>query len=316
MDIILAIDDREQSNIMNHIKVEFSQNNTFKDRGEITYIRGRYEAADYLICDKDLQVLCAIERKSLTDYGASIKDGRHENRHKMLKLREETNCEVYYIVEGTMTNQYNKEFGGLPYKTILSSMRKLQIRDDIRIIRTRNLEHTAKELKFLCEVYSQLTSEDAFREVKGEPLDTVIKLCGATENETLLRQVIACWSSFKGISSSTAVPLSETYTLEALIGSDLEGIDSFRVNDRLLNKPVRTTLQEPLAKEQQVKILSCIKGISSNTAKNLLSEFELKDFLDPDKYNTISKHKVGNRKFGNKKLDSVLAVFKYEVNQK
>src|SRR5882762_5214242 len=45
-------------------------------------------------------IIAIFERKTYPDYGASLKDGRHQNKDKLLALRRKTNCRVFYIMEG------------------------------------------------------------------------------------------------------------------------------------------------------------------------------------------------------------------------
>ena len=43
-------------------------------------------------------ILFVIERKTWTDLASSLRDGRKENNKKLLKIREETKCQLIYLI--------------------------------------------------------------------------------------------------------------------------------------------------------------------------------------------------------------------------
>jgi ERCC4-type nuclease len=117
---------------------------------------------DYLICvgesdgdtGEECTILACVERKSLNDYAASIKDGRHANKQKLIDLRAETNCAIFYIVEGAITPSESTKFNRIPYKNIESSIFNLMVRDSIHVIRTKDINGTADALLKLSRAYN------------------------------------------------------------------------------------------------------------------------------------------------------------------
>ena len=67
------------------------------------YVVKTINSGDYLVCTRGPggpRVLAVIERKSLEDYAASFKDGRHANMEKLYALRSRSGCQVFLILEG------------------------------------------------------------------------------------------------------------------------------------------------------------------------------------------------------------------------
>jgi ERCC4-type nuclease len=95
--------------------------------------------------DEDVSLLL-IERKSIGDLLASIKDGRYEEQSYRLLNSEEFPYKqsILYIIEGMFT--YHKE-----RKTILSAMTSLQFFKGFNVIRTCSLLETAEYIIHLAD---------------------------------------------------------------------------------------------------------------------------------------------------------------------
>ena len=75
MKLRLFIDDRERA-VFNHLEAELK---------DIFYEVKRLEIGDYALVDIECdKVLAVFERKTLEDYAASLKDGRHQNKISLL----------------------------------------------------------------------------------------------------------------------------------------------------------------------------------------------------------------------------------------
>ena len=88
-----------------------------------------------------------IERKTIKDLSASIKDGRHREQKKRLLSQNIDKNYIYYLIEGLYEN--NKYL--LPKKTIDSTIINTLIRDNFKIIRTNNIDETISYIKLLYE---------------------------------------------------------------------------------------------------------------------------------------------------------------------
>ena len=98
---------------------------------------------DIIICDDEGQEKVIIERKSLADLAASIRDGRYSEQGFRLNQCELHNHQIYYVIEGDL--RYYKPFKGLPdKKALLSAMVSISYFKGFSHYRTINLEETAE----------------------------------------------------------------------------------------------------------------------------------------------------------------------------
>lgn len=108
----------------------------------------RITTGDFSIVYKDV-IVAIFERKTLTDYAASLRDTRHvSQKQKVDDIRKlYQGCQIYYIIESSLSYPADdKKFGHIPYKDIEASIMHLQIRMGIQIIKTRDPRHTADVL--------------------------------------------------------------------------------------------------------------------------------------------------------------------------
>ena len=120
----LICDTRERA-IQDSINAEFSKPAVFaKTKGEMVCNVKQVEVGDYAI-EVEGRLVAVFERKTLKDYGASLKDNRHANKAKLLNARFASGCKIYYIIEGPLNPDYNSEYAGIKYKNILASIHEI-----------------------------------------------------------------------------------------------------------------------------------------------------------------------------------------------
>lgn len=108
----LYIDNREPKQIINYLNI-LNENTNYII--EVTNL----ELGDYLIYDEiNDKTLVIIERKSLSDLEASIKDGRYNEQSFRLNGNLLANHNIYYLIEGNIINYKNDKF----IKTLYSSL--------------------------------------------------------------------------------------------------------------------------------------------------------------------------------------------------
>lgn len=124
--IKLFIDNRE-SKLINHFKdYDFVECKTL-DIGDLMFLQN----------DKPLLI---IERKTINDLASSIMDGRYREQKQRLF---QSGCNFIYLIEGGL--KYHK------YKnTVIGSICNLLFRDDIKVIKTFNIEESILYIKKLC----------------------------------------------------------------------------------------------------------------------------------------------------------------------
>ena len=100
---------------------------------------------DIIICDDTGNEKVLIERKSLADLAASIRDGRYSEQGFRLNQCSLHNHQIYYVIEGDL--RYYRPFKGLPdKKALLSAMVSMSYFKGFSLYRTINLEETAEWL--------------------------------------------------------------------------------------------------------------------------------------------------------------------------
>ncbi len=123
----LQIDNRE------HIKLNFSDN--------INKNIINLDIGDYIIKNND-NIFMVIERKTLSDYAASIKDGRNREQKKRL-LDKYDNIKIIYLIEGNFSFENSSfKYSKISNETIISSMINTMLRDKINLVHTSSPKET------------------------------------------------------------------------------------------------------------------------------------------------------------------------------
>ena len=114
--MILNIDIREPQEIKDYLTF-FNENSKNKIKINITTL----DLGDYIIYDEiNKENIIIIERKSLNDLEASIKDGRYNEQSFRLNENILINHNIYYLLEGSIINYKNKAFKNTLYSSLFS----------------------------------------------------------------------------------------------------------------------------------------------------------------------------------------------------
>jgi ERCC4-type nuclease len=314
----LVIDARER-NVTRHA-VEFAN---------ITYRVKQITIGDYAIIDPAGSIMAVIERKSLEDAAASLKDGRWANRDKMLTLRQQTGCRIIYIIEGLKPRDYdypNTLCGRTPYKHIESSIFHMMMRDNISTLWTMDTIDTARTLaRFVHSMDTLLEDMDSNPEAN---ISNIIE--GGEEGQNtqsaddLLTQVIKSdtkdivremWSCFKGIAITTADEFMKSYTVSDIVckkvaRGDIEKIKT--AGGRKISKKVIDSLSN-VEKSVEIRLLSKVPGISTITATEIVNQTPLSRLLSYS-VGAISIIKVGKskRNLGELRAGQIKAMFDFK----
>jgi ERCC4-type nuclease len=100
--------------------------------------------------------LLIIERKTIADYAASIKDGRHREQKGRL-LASFHKSKILYLIEGDLTqNNSSYKYNNVSKDTIISAMFNTILRDQIQIFHTSNTDETIEIISGLfCKIQKQ-----------------------------------------------------------------------------------------------------------------------------------------------------------------
>lgn len=122
MKVDLIVDNREKE-VLKLLTVPFTQANL--------------DVGDFIF-NVDDKLAVAVERKSLTDFAASIVDGRYREQKK--RLLSSGASKVLYLFEGTPSSYK----GSVSLSTLYSAMINCVLRDDIGILHSESVEHSTE----------------------------------------------------------------------------------------------------------------------------------------------------------------------------
>ena len=113
-----------------------------KEDDKIKMVSENLPIGDIILCDDLGQEKAIIERKSLADLAASIRDGRYKEQGFRLNQCNLHNHQIYYLIEGDL--RHYKPFKGSPdKKSLLSAMTSMSYFKGFSLYRTMNLEESA-----------------------------------------------------------------------------------------------------------------------------------------------------------------------------
>jgi crossover junction endonuclease MUS81 len=130
----LIIDNREKKIINQITKFKFSLKNL--ELGDYVY---NLNNNPYII----------IERKTVQDLAASIKDGRYREQKIRLLEEQQKGVKIIYLIEGNV----HLKTSGIPSSTFFSVIINGMIRDNIYTYISKNIEES---VKFIEKIYQQL----------------------------------------------------------------------------------------------------------------------------------------------------------------
>lgn len=206
------------------------------------------DIGDILITDDNDQVYCIIERKTIKDMLASVKDGRYKEQ-KMRLLSNFNKKHILYLIEDFYS------FEGLNNKSIESTIIHSLFRDELKYIFSKNLKDTFYIIQCIYariqahSEYFVLTDSDQCGGGGYFSLNSIKKSnsdCPETINKALYCQI-------PGISSQSAGALYNHYgsfaemivMLKELSHEDkMKNLQSIKVNNRKINKNIISNIMK------------------------------------------------------------------------
>jgi len=172
-----------------------------------------------IIFANDDRELFIIERKSLSDLLASIKDGRYEEQsHRLIHASQLPPHRILYIIEGmfsTLRNPAEKQL-------VISAMTSLQLYKGFGVMRTSSVQETADLIAGMCKKiqrnfakgiplfsFSSASAESPPSEIVPVYSSVVKKVKKDNITPENIGEIILC--QIPGISSTIAVELMRKY---------------------------------------------------------------------------------------------------------
>jgi ERCC4-type nuclease len=247
----LLIDLREPKTLVNYI---ISLNETSSNK--ITIVQKNLDVGDYVFYDEiNAKELLIIERKSLADLEASIKDGRYSEQSFRLNETTLHNHNIIYLLEGAII-KYNPKFRN----TLYSSLFSLNYYKGFSVINVLNQTETGDILlafasKLLREnkpgFYSDLSNNENNNENNNISYISTLKTSKKSHiNSDNIFQLMLM--QIPGISNVSALALANEFKnmenlLNALKSTNIEKLENIKLaSGRKLNKKIITSLKENL----------------------------------------------------------------------
>jgi ERCC4-type nuclease len=135
--MLIKIDTRE-AELYKKCEAIINSNIKFKD---IKLVSQTLPLGDIIINDGTNDCLI-IERKTLSDLGASIKDGRYEEQSYRLNGLEHHNHNIIYLIEGDLM-RFNTFKERIDKQTLYSAMVSIHYFKGFSVLRTNHMDETA-----------------------------------------------------------------------------------------------------------------------------------------------------------------------------
>lgn len=207
-----------------------------------------------------------IERKSLADLAASLKDGRMKNTSKLLDARTtigET-AHVMYLIEGRrMLPDSPRSIGGIRESSLVSMLDHLMMKYKIQIEYTKNVKHSAARI---LQIGKNMTT---MNQVVGGVADVgvVVKKKYETGVGDVQRDMLCV---IRGIGARTATKLLATNTLREII-----------CGEEKLDAPLKVCeAARDIHTHTAAKMLAAIKGVSLKLAGDIIAAHDISFLFD------------------------------------
>jgi len=307
----IIIDDRE------HAIIPFF--NEYKTHPTITYKVERVNVGDYSVLYKG-HILMVIERKTWKDLAASIKDGRKENVNKMLKLREDSLTQLFYLIEGNPLPKSTGKFCRVPYKNLRSHLDHLMIRDNIHIIHSKDQKNTVERIFELVQNYltikpSPLLKFNIIEDIDGGGIAKLKKKTLVSDDSIIYK----IWCCLPNITEKTASLFIEKgyHIADLILGNiTMDQIYSLKYDNGYIignrsNKIWNCSRIKSINNKYFAKMIAQINGVTEKTADIILNTISLEELLKGEiAIEVLSKiNKTPNTKVGDKTGNNILKYF-------
>ena len=130
----------------------------YRERGLIELLPGcvvKNLVLGDITIERDGKDLVIIERKTISDFAASISDGRYRDQSARLLEYDIPTHNVVYLLEGSLS-PYRQS---IPKSTLLASLTSLMLGKGFSVMRTTSLAETAE---FVQAMFAKLQKEDGY----------------------------------------------------------------------------------------------------------------------------------------------------------
>lgn len=163
-----------------------------------------------IVFSKDDKDLLIIERKTLSDLIASIKDGRYREQKLRLINKQKENTQVYYLIEGNIYTHKQKDL-------ILSCIFNTMIRDNLKVIYSYNLKDTFDIIKKLIKKtteFEKILSTEFLEDKESNNHNDYSTVIKSEKKSNMTKDIcsIAMLKQIPGVSTKCAKSILDTYS--------------------------------------------------------------------------------------------------------
>jgi len=254
-------------------------NESINEKRNYKIIYENLDIGDIQIIDNSTkEIIIIIERKTLADLSASIKDGRYKEQKERMIHSLNKNIRKIVLIEGDNTDKFT-----LSQKTLESVIINTMIRDNIHIHLTKSIDETIifiqNIMKNIMKYYNELKDEiinNNQKEYEGE------HTCKTSKKDNLT--VKMCFrnmlSQITGISTSIAQVIVDKYETMELLLNELKNETSINeladlkhgLGQRRIGEKISGKIYEYLIGSQYVLLKPDKKNRKSTDITNIKKE--------------------------------------------
>lgn len=143
--MIIKVDNRERK-LIKLLNAKLDE----LELSKISIIIEELPLGDIIICDDNQVEKIIIERKSLNDLAASIRDGRYSEQSFRLENHEIHNHNIVYLIEGDI-HRYSNKYSKISKKTLQVTMFCINYFKGFSIMKTRDILETAEYILIITD---------------------------------------------------------------------------------------------------------------------------------------------------------------------
>ena len=225
---------------------------------------------DILITTDEDKPFCIIERKSLSDLLASIKDGRYEEQsHRLTHASKLVTHNIIYIIEGMMSQL--KSIG--EKRMVYSAITSLNFFKGFSVFRTSSLQETAEIIVWMADkIDRNFMAGTIPAYLRSSTINRMPLFPGGTNTNLLTNEVVSIdagdGNNVTDNNNNTSTPDEDTIQMPPLpahLQQENPSYSSF----------VKKVKRDNITPENIGEILLCqIPGISSVTAVAIMKQFK------------------------------------------
>lgn len=314
----LIIDDREKAITVHSFELSTISHKIMRIEHGGDYVVTRIDGEGKTV------IIAIIERKSLNDFAASIRDGRKANIQHLLRFREQTGCRILYLIEGNLDPRPTDTFENYSWASIESAIFHLIVRDGICVLRTRDTLATAQQLARFVKsmdtlaqnngncIDMEITEQLPITSFGGQELTALLKERHVKSNHDIVREM---WGKIGGISIDSADNYIKSWTLCDIILERIprETLHSHKFGSgRGIPKRAIESLKT-IDNSTARGILSVVPGVSVKAAAYILNHISLRELVAKSKAELLAISVTDKKKINNAIADNILFLFNYKM---